>query len=64
MTHPEALVLIDYINKSRAKLHDWERGLIGQVKAHYHISNKQAVYLQKIYARVTGGGLFEKREYI
>ena len=64
MTHPEALVLIDYINKSGAKLHDWERVFIGQVSAHYRVSNKQAAYLQKIYARVTGGGMFEKREYI
>ena len=61
MTHPEAMILIDYIRKSNYKLNDWEKQFIPQVELHYRVSNKQAKCLEGIYAKSVGGGRYQGR---
>ena len=66
MNPKDALILIEYIRKN--KLNDNEASFINSIehwaKTGGKLSGKQAVCLQGIYAKVTGGGQYERKEYI
>ena len=64
MTHSEALIVIEYIRKIDYKPNDIEKAFMRNCELHYKVSNKQAEWLLKIYAKSTGGGPFQKRSYV
>lgn len=64
MTSQDALALIAEIKKLNLKLNDWEKGFLGNILIHRKISNKQAKILCDMYAKFTGDGNFQRRQYI
>lgn len=64
MLHAEAMILIAEIDKLGYKYDSFEAQFIeslGQRKT--QLSPKQSKWLQQIYAKAVGGGIFAKREY-
>lgn len=62
MTSGEAKTLIAEIKKLNPKLNDWEREFISN--QYSAPSPKQAACLLKIYEKATGGGVYQRRQYI
>ena len=62
----DAMILIDYIRNSRYQLNEWEAKFIRDMMFHRptRLTDKQAVALQGIYAKATGGSNYQKKEYI
>ena len=64
MTPHEARILGEEIKKLKPNLVEWEKGFLGNVYNYAKISNKQARILQEMYAKATGGGQYERRQYV
>ncbi len=64
MNGNEVLLIFNEIKKLNYKPSEWEKGFLGNILCHKKISNKQAQALQKIYEKATGGGVFQRKEYI
>jgi hypothetical protein len=61
----DALVLIDEIRKQKFKPTDWEANFIQSIEMRkYDLSQKQSLALNKIYEKATGGGNYQRRQYI
>lgn len=68
MIPKHALELIQSIRSINEKLNPRDTGFIAsvsiQAKQDRRLTDKQSKYLQDIYAKVTGGGQYQSREYI
>lgn len=68
MIPKHSLELIKAIKDTGAKLSTMEKGFIASVSIQSNqnrmLTDKQAKYLQDIYARVTGGGQHQPKEFI
>jgi len=64
MTPQEAKTILDYINKAGYKPNEYEKGFLGNILNHSKISLKQQRLLFSIYAKATGGGIYQQRQKI
>ncbi len=68
MIPKHALELIQAIKDTGKKLLPKDNGFLAsvsiQAKQDRRLTDKQAQYLQDIYAKVTGGGTYQERQYI
>lgn len=68
MIPKHAIELINAIRQSNQKLSTWERKFLKSVEnqAQYDkmLTKTQSLVLEKIYAKVTGGGVYQSREKI
>lgn len=68
MIPKDTMILVEAIRATRSKLSEKENGFISTcviaAKTNKLLSGKQAVWLQDIYGRVTGGGNYQPREFI
>lgn len=65
MTSRNALAIISEIRKLNPKLNNWEQGFIDDLEdMGLSLSNKQENCLLKIYEKATGGGTYQRRQYI
>lgn len=68
MIPKNAITLIEAIKATGKRLPTLQNGFIAtvsiQAKQGRYLTDKQAKYLQDIYARVTGGGDYQKKEFI
>lgn len=64
MTFQDTLAIMTEIKKLNPKLNDWEKGFLGNILIHRKISKKQENCLIKIYEKATGGGIYQRRQYI
>ena len=60
----DAKILIAEIQKLNPKLNEWEQGFIKSIADCLCISNKQSQCLMNIYGKATGGGVYQKRQYV
>ena len=64
MLRSNANALIEAIEQVGVKLYDEEAAFLNTMKGSIRpLTLKQGLWLQKIYARVTGGGRYQPREY-
>lgn len=63
MLNKDKLILIEEINKFKKELNDWEVSFINSIIDTEILSLKQSKCLEKIYAKVSGGGNFVKKEF-
>ncbi len=64
MTGQDVLAIVTEIKKLNPKLNDWEKGFLENILPHRKISHKQEQVLIDMYAKVTGGGQFQRKQYI
>ena len=65
MTIQDAFILIAAIEKLDYKANEWEKEFLQNIEmCRYGLSSKQAKVLTSIYDKASGGGIFQKREYI
>lgn len=66
MTRPDALILIQEIEKLGLKLNGFEQGLIETIRARFvsPLSDKQSQCLIKIYEKAAGHTNYERRQII
>ena len=59
----EAKTLIEWIEKSKYKPNDWEKGFLQSIERKtFALSESQSETLQKIYERSSGGGIQRKQD--
>lgn len=68
MIPKHAIELIQAIKATGKALNKWENGFVAtvniQAKQDRRLTDKQAKSLQSIYTNVTGGGMYQDREFI
>lgn len=64
----DALALINEINKFKNKLSKTETGFIAsvsiQARSNRLLTQKQSKFLESLYAKATGGGVYQDKQYI
>ena len=61
----QAKILIDAINETDYEPNDWENEFIESIlKRGNDLSDKQIKCIQNIYAKATGGGIYENKKKI
>ena len=63
MTSQQVLDIMTEIRKLNPKLNDWEKGFLLTILSHKRISTKQERCLMNIYAKATGGGIYQQKQY-
>ena len=67
MTYDEALILIDNIRQSKYKANQWESDFMTSIELrnpNQPITFKQMKCLLRVYERSTGGGKYQRKQYI
>ncbi len=65
MTLKDSLIIINEIKKLNPKLNEFEQNFLLSIEQNNKtLSKKQESVLLNIYAKVTGGGIYQNREVI
>jgi len=68
MFSKDALTVVSEIKKLNPKLNTWENDFVSNIEKlankGYSFSKSQLMTLMGIYGKATGGGIYQKRQYI
>jgi len=66
MTHADALIIIEWIEYQQPKLNAWERDFLRSMKKSRFptLTPAQAGKLKQLYGKFTGGGVYQRKQYI